>query len=255
MRSLAAASRCGGFRPAPGRNTSTEPGSARSARATASATCALDRRARIAAEIARLDRKRAALAFDHRRVAQKLRDPRAVERRRHHQQLEILAQALLHVARERQAEIGVERALVEFVEQHRGDAFERRIVEDQPGEDAFGDDLDAGLARHLASRSARAGRRCRRLVSPSVAAMRSAAARAASRRGSSTRIFLSAAHGSSISTSGTRVVLPAPGGATSTAACARRSAAVSAGSASSIGSVGSSNIRASRLDALAYRGH
>ena len=48
--------------------------------------------------------------------------------------------------------------------------------------------------------------------------MRSAAARAASRRGSSTRIFLSAAQGSSSSTSGTRVVLPAPGGATSTAA-------------------------------------
>ena len=47
----------------------------------------LDRRARIAAEIARLDRKGAALAFDHRRVAQKLRHPRAVERRRHHQEL------------------------------------------------------------------------------------------------------------------------------------------------------------------------
>ena len=58
--------------------------------------------------------------------------------------------------------------------------------------------------------------------------MRSAAARAASRRGSSTRIFLSAAQGSSISTSGTRVVLPAPGGATSTAALRCRSAAVSA---------------------------
>ena len=48
--------------------------------------------------------------------------------------------------------------------------------------------------------------------------MRAAAARAASRRGSSTRIFLSFAQGSSSSTSGTRVVLPAPGGATSTAA-------------------------------------
>ena len=41
----------------------------------------------IAAEIARLDRKGAALAFDHRRVAEQLRDPRAVERRRHHEQL------------------------------------------------------------------------------------------------------------------------------------------------------------------------
>ena len=46
---------------------------------------------------------------------------------------QILAQALLHVARQRQAEIGVERALVEFVEQHRGDAVEHGIVEDEPG--------------------------------------------------------------------------------------------------------------------------
>ena len=66
--------------------------------------------------------------------------------------------------------------------------------------------------------------------------MREAAARAASRRGSSTRTFLSFAHGSSSSTSGTRVVLPAPGGATSTAQLFAASAAVSRGSASSIGS-------------------
>ena len=49
-------------------------------------------------------------------------------------------------------------------------------------------------------------------------AMRSAAARAASRRGSSTRMRRSFAQSSRASTSGTRVVLPAPGGATSTAA-------------------------------------
>ena len=52
--------------------------------------------------------------------------------------------------------------------------------------------------------------------------MRAAAARAASRRGSSTMIFLPAAHGSCASASGTRVVLPAPGGATRTAAFAAR---------------------------------
>ena len=71
--------------------------------------------------------------------------------------------------------------------------------------------------------------------SPRVAAMRAAAARAASLRGSRTRIFLSFAHGSSSRTSGTRVVLPAPGGATSTAALRSASAALSAGSAASIG--------------------
>ncbi len=38
--------------------------------------------------------------------------------------LQILAQALLRVEREGQAEIGIERALVEFVEQHGGDPFQ-----------------------------------------------------------------------------------------------------------------------------------
>ena len=76
--------------------------------------------------------------------------------------------------------------------------------------------------------------------SPSVCAMRSAAARAASRRGSRTRIrrFFSAfcAQSSRASTNGTRVVLPAPGGATSTAAVLARNAAVKSGNAASIGS-------------------
>ena len=102
-----------------------------------------DARARIAAEIARVDRKAAALALDHRRVAEQRRHAGAVERRRHHQEFQVLAQALLHVARQRQSEIGVERAFVEFVEQHRGNAVERRIVEHQPREHALGDDLDA----------------------------------------------------------------------------------------------------------------
>ena len=78
----------------------------------------LDGLYRIAAEIAGLDRKRPALARDHRRVAEQLGDPRAVDGRRHHQELQVLAQALLRVARQREAEIGIERALVEFVEQH-----------------------------------------------------------------------------------------------------------------------------------------
>ncbi len=53
--------------------------------------------------------------------------------------------------------------------------------------------------------------------------MRSATARAARRRGSSSRILRPCAHGSSSRASGTTVLLPAPGGATSTAlACWRR---------------------------------
>ena len=152
--------------PAPGRKTSSEPGSARKPRVDRVRHLLLDARARIAAEIARLDRKAAALALDHRRIAKQRRHPRAIERRRHHQQLQILAQALLRVARQRQAEIGIERALVEFVEQHGGDAVERGIVEDQPREHAFGHHLDAGALARPSSRSARASPRCRRPARP-----------------------------------------------------------------------------------------
>ena len=202
---------------APGRNTSSEPCSARKPRCNGLHHLALNGRALIAPDIARLHRKGAALAFDHRRVAKQSRHARAVERRRHHQDFQILAQALLHIARQRQPEIGIERPFMEFVEQHGGNAIERGIVEHQPREHAFGHHLDAGALGNLGAEAhAQADR-----VADLLAKRRrhaAAAARAASRRGSSTRIFLSFAHGSSSSTSGTRVVLPAPGGATSTAA-------------------------------------
>ena len=80
----------------------------------------------IAPEIPRLDRERAAGAFDDGRISQKLRDPRAVERRRHWQDAQIIAQAGLAVERKREPQIGIERALVELVEQHRADAGKLR---------------------------------------------------------------------------------------------------------------------------------
>jgi hypothetical protein len=88
------------------------------------------------------DRKRAPGALDHRRAAEELADARAVDGRRHHQELELLTQALLQVARQRQPEVGIERALVELVEQHRGNAVERRVVEHHAGEHALGHHLD-----------------------------------------------------------------------------------------------------------------
>ena len=63
---------------------------------------------RIAAEVTRLHRKGTALAFDHWRIAEQRRDPCAIERRRHHQNLEILAQRHLHIARQGQPEIGIQ---------------------------------------------------------------------------------------------------------------------------------------------------
>ncbi|MHC2191482.1 hypothetical protein ACVJF1_004115 [Bradyrhizobium diazoefficiens] len=109
----------------------------------------LDRRVRLAAEIARLDRKGAALAFDDGRLTEQLCDAGAVERCRHHENAQILAQAGLRVTRQRKAHVGVERTLVKFVEQDGGNAGELGIVHDLAGEDAFGHDLDARRARYF----------------------------------------------------------------------------------------------------------
>jgi hypothetical protein len=106
-------------------------------------------RARIAAEIARLHRKGAPFRSDRRRIAQKLRHARAVDGCRHDDEPQILAQALLYIAGQREPEIGIERALMEFVEQDGGDAFEHRIVENKPAEHALGDDLDPRARRHF----------------------------------------------------------------------------------------------------------
>ena len=77
--------------------------------------------------------------------------------------------------------------------------------------------------------------------SPSIAAIRSAAARAATRRGESSRI--SPLHQSSPSSAGaTAVVLPAPGGATSTALGPSRSAAFNCGNTAWMGRRESSDI-------------
>ena len=111
--------------------------------------CILDLLVGIAGPIADVDWKRPAFAFQHWRVAQQRCHARTVERRRHDQKLQIRPQARLHVERQRQAEIRIETALVEFVEKHSGNVLQVRIVEDHPGEDAFGDDEHARLRRHL----------------------------------------------------------------------------------------------------------
>ena len=45
---------------------------------------------------------------------------------------------------ERQAEVGVNAALVELVEDHESDPIQRGIRLDQAGQDALGEDLDPG---------------------------------------------------------------------------------------------------------------
>ena len=53
------------------------------------------------------------------------------------------------------AKVGLQAALVEFVEDHAADAVERRVVLQQPQEEAVGDDLDAGARTDLGVAAAR----------------------------------------------------------------------------------------------------
>ena len=99
--------------------------------------------AHIAAQVLRFNGKSAALALDHRRIAEQRGDPRAVNCRRHDKDFEVVAQALLHVPCKGKPKIGVERALMKFVKQHGGDTVERGIVQHQPREHALSDNLDA----------------------------------------------------------------------------------------------------------------
>jgi len=87
----------------------------------------------------------------HGRVVEQARQPLTFQRRRHQQQLErLVAQHQTRVERERQRQVGIQAALVEFVEDHQTDAFQAWVVLQTTGENAFGDHLDAGPGADLA---------------------------------------------------------------------------------------------------------
>src|SRR6056297_1603497 len=85
----------------------------------------------------------------HRRVAEQFVQWLGSQRGRHHEQAQIGSQRLLRFPRQRQAQVGGERALVKFVEQHRGIAGEFGIALQHANQDAFGHDFDPGAGRDL----------------------------------------------------------------------------------------------------------
>ncbi len=98
------------------------------------------------AEIACLHRPGAAEAFDDGRCEECLRQVSG-QGRRHQDDAEVVADDALCVEGEGEAFVGVQRTLVEFVEDNAGDAFESGIGQDHPAEHAFSDDFDARVFR------------------------------------------------------------------------------------------------------------
>ena len=200
----------------PGRKASSEPSMLASARRIAAAICGSIRCAGVAAEWTQGQRMaRPSLSITGGSPSS-AREALAVERRRHRDEPQVGPQRRRRVERQREPEIAVEAALVHFVEQH---APRRRPARDRPGAATGrcrGSWRSGGSPCRPCCRAGWHSRSSRPAVSPSSRAMRSAAARAARRRGTSSRICPSH-HGSASSAGATRVVLPAPGGATSTA--------------------------------------
>jgi hypothetical protein len=52
----------------------------------------------------------------------------AVERGRHHQDAQVVAQHLLHLAAQGQGQVGVQAAFVKLVEDHHSDALQRVVA-------------------------------------------------------------------------------------------------------------------------------
>ena len=99
---------------------------------------------RDAGPVDHLDRMRAAGHVDDRTVTQKCGDAGRVDRGGHHHDAEIAAREPC-LPRERDAEIRVQAALVELVDDDGSDVAEQRILLQPRGQDAFGDDGQAGV--------------------------------------------------------------------------------------------------------------
>ena len=87
-------------------------------------------------------------ALEASHVPKSLRQRGGVQRGRHQQQSQVVAQGLLHVERQRQSDIRVQAALVELVEDDQRDTGELGIVLDDPRQHPFGDDGQSGVFGH-----------------------------------------------------------------------------------------------------------
>ena len=110
----------------------------------------LDPSFHMAADMTQFERLDAALALDHRCVAQQGGEARAVEGCGHGHDAQVRAQRLLRVERQREAEIAVQTALMHFVEQHRRHARQFGVVLNPADENALCQHQQTGTRRHFA---------------------------------------------------------------------------------------------------------
>ena len=124
---------------APGRKTSTCPASSGplSAASTAPATASAD--AGLASGLYTISTgKTRPSALDDGTAAQEPRDRLGVERGRHHDDDQVVADRLPDLSQQGDGQVGVQAPLVELVEDDRADAFEERVGDELPVEHPLG---------------------------------------------------------------------------------------------------------------------
>jgi hypothetical protein len=163
-----------------------------------------------AGQPARLDRKGAALGGDDRRIPHQGRHRGGVQRGRHHQKPQVGPQRPAHLQAQRQPQIGIQAALVEFVKDHQRPCRKARGRTGSSGSGCLRSPPRSASPPKPSPRPGCDSRPSGPTTSPKVSAIRSAAPRAASRRGSSITMRPGVA---ASRCSGTSVVFPAPGGA------------------------------------------
>ncbi len=84
-------------------------------------------------EIARLDGKHPAFAGDDRSLPEEFADRSAIQCGRHHEEPQVRTKQSLGFKTERQSGIGLQTALVKFVEQHDAVSVERGVTLEQAG--------------------------------------------------------------------------------------------------------------------------
>ncbi|MNX62926.1 hypothetical protein D3C86_939070 [compost metagenome] len=97
-------------------------------------------------------REHAPFAAQDRRVVEQPGQAFAFERGGHQEDFQrlIVTEQFAAIEAQGQRQIRVETAFVKFIEDQQAYAFERRVVLQTPGEDAFGDHFDAGVGTDLA---------------------------------------------------------------------------------------------------------
>ncbi len=101
-----------------------------------------------ARNVVRRDLEGACLRRNDRRLIEQAGERLQIQRGGHDQDAQVLAQRGLTLDAQRQAEIGIQAALVKFVEDHAADILQFRIGLQHARENSLGDDLDPGGAAH-----------------------------------------------------------------------------------------------------------